>query len=767
MSRRRRLVLILWFVLVPFAARAQGPWTTYIRPTTCNDIIALGDTVWMATGEAGLLRYFRGTGTWNAITREPSGLAGNDVRAITFDRSGNLFAAVPGKGVSRLDTDGRWSLLNAFDGLPSDTVLALAAQGDTVWIGTTRGLALYNGKVVAGSIPDLGTASPFVDDHINGIEITGDTLFVSNPKGVHIARLSQRPLTWTLIDVGLLIDGGSNVRNVRGLASDGHNVLTLMSGANPSNPAQGLFSSFRWFTPLSRWISDFPANSQVRRLRDDFGTVLATTPSGVYRRSFAGVWTLIPGSPVTDNSDSPALEVGTDASGRTFASTAGVLLEEGSPNWSRHVPPGPPGNDCRNVASVGNVLYACFEGKGVGRLRGDVWRTYPAGVVCSLPACDPDTTFLSASFPKVLLLDPLGPKWIGMWDGPLVRFDDTVSPPRFKNIVYASTDPDSAHLHSTTHGYAADLNHQTPGKQPGRWFGLDSDRIGSTPGDPLGLDVYDTSGTFIRNYNTSYPRLKNGLIRALAVDRINQMWVGYKSVGLSTFAVPDSLHTPITLDEVPGSAALDIFGLAIQGDSVWVLASDGLHRFRQSRRSLVTTLSIAAPPALFSVHPVDVGPDGSVYVGTTGGLRVHQRGRAAVDYNADNSPLADNEVRSVFVDPSGVVWLATAGGINRFDPKYVPPPPPRLPSLHVTMYPNPAWLTGIGFELRLKGQATAYDGEVYDLNGRMVHRFHAGGNGVVVWNGRDLDQRRVDPGMYFLRVRGGGAEATSRVVVLR
>ena len=170
MSRRRRLALILWFVLVPFAARAQGQWTTYIRPTTCNDIIALGDTVWMATGEAGLLRYFRGTGTWNAITREPSGLAGNDVRAITFDRSGNLFAAVPGKGVSRLDTDGRWSLLNAFDGLPSDTVLALAAQGDTVWIGTTRGLALYDGKVVAGSIPDLGTASPFVDDHINGIE---------------------------------------------------------------------------------------------------------------------------------------------------------------------------------------------------------------------------------------------------------------------------------------------------------------------------------------------------------------------------------------------------------------------------------------------------------------------------------------------------------------------------------------------------------------------------------------------------------------------
>lgn len=766
MPRRHRLALLLWSVLVPFAAAAQtqGQWTTYIHPASCNDIIALSDTVWMATGQAGLLRYFRSTGTWNSITREPNGLAGNDVRAITFDRSGNLYAGVPGKGVSRLDTDGRWSLLNAFDGLPSDTVLTLRAQGDTVWIGTTRGLALFDGRTVAGSIPDLGTASPFVDDHINGIEITGDTLFVSNPKGVQTALLSERLQRWTLIDLGL--PTGTD-RNVRGLASDGHNVLALASGQNPGNPAQNIFTSFRWFTPLARWISDFPANASVRRLRDDFGTVLATTPSGVYRRAFAGGWTLIPNSPVTDNGDSPQLEVGADASGHAFGSTLGRLHEEGTPDWTTHVPPGPPGNDARNVASVGGVVYACYEGDGVGRLRDGVWRTYAGGAVCTLPGCDPDTTFLNTSFPKVLLIDPLGPKWIGMWDGPLARFDDTVTPPRFKNILYSSSDPDSAHLHSTTHGYAADRNHDFPGRQPGRWFGLDSDRIGSTPGDPLGLDVYDTSGTFIRNYNTNYPNLKNGLIRALAVDRDNQMWVGYKSVGLSTFAVPDSLHKPITLEEVPGSAAFDVFGLAIRGDSVWVLASDGLHRFRQSRRSFVTTLQIAAPPALFSVHPVDVGPDGSVYAGTTGGLRVHRRGVPATDYNADNSPLADNEVRSVFVEPSGVVWIATAGGVNRFDPNYVPPPPPRLKSLSVTLYPNPAWRTGIGFELRLKGQATAYDGEIYDLNGRLMHRFHADGNGLVMWNGRDLEQHWVEPGVYFVRVRGGGAEATSRVVVLR
>ena len=182
MSRRLMpaLSLLLALTLAP-TVRAQGQWTTYLHFKSCNDLIALRDTVWFATGEAGLVQYFRSTDTWSSITRAPNGLAGNTVTAITYDRSGNLYAAVPGKGVSRLDTNGHWSLLNAFDGLPSDTTLALRAQGDTVWIGTTRGLAFWDGRTVAGSIPDLGTPSPFVDNHINGIAVTGDTLMVSTP----------------------------------------------------------------------------------------------------------------------------------------------------------------------------------------------------------------------------------------------------------------------------------------------------------------------------------------------------------------------------------------------------------------------------------------------------------------------------------------------------------------------------------------------------------------------------------------------------------
>lgn len=761
---RRMLLAMGLLAAIVSPVLAQGRWATYLRMKTCTDLIPLRDTVWVATREAGLLRYSRALDQWSSITREPSGLASNRVDAITFDRSGNLYCSVPGKGISRLDPDGRWSLINAFDGLPSDTVTVLRAQGDTIWIGTTRGLAVWDGETIAGSIPDRGTASPFIDDRINGICITGDTMFVSSPKGVHLARLSQRLATWQLINTGLPV---GPAYNIVGIATNGRDLLGLASGQNPQNTAQNVFTSFRWFTPLSRWISDFPpTSSSVRRLRDDSGVILATTTNGTWQRSPAGVWGQLAGSPSTDNGDATNLEVGMAPDGVAFASAGGVLQQQASPTWVSRTPPGPVGNNCRNVAWSNGSVYAVYNGEGVSRLRDGVWRNFPAGISCSGNACD--TTFSNAAFPGGMVVDFQDRKWIGMWAGPLVAFDDDVNPPVFINKQFTSTNSDTTHLHTCIHAAAADT---TAGGQAGIWFGLDSDRIGCTScatGDPQGVDVYDRSGNFIRNYGPNYPGVKNGLVRGLELAQgTNEMWVGFKQQGLGAFSVPRTLGSELDIQSVSAAGAIDVFGVAIHGDSVWVLAAEGLRRFRASDRSLASSLAIAGPPSLASMHPIDTGPDGSVYVGTDAGLRVHRRGQQPVDYTPTNSPLADLSVRGVFVDPNGTVWIGTASGVNSFEPDYIPPPAPKLPSLTVTLYPNPAWLTGIGFNLRIKGQATEYEGEMYDLNGRLVHRFRVTGNGSAVWNGRDLDQRQVDPGIYFVRVRGGGAEGTSRVVVLR
>jgi len=770
---RTLLPVLLAVTLAPASARAQGKWDTYLHMRSCNDLLVHRDTVWVATGEAGLLRFRRSNDEWVPITREPSGLAGNNVRAVTFDRTGNLFAAVPGKGVSRLGTSGDWSLLNAFDGLPSDTTLALRAQGDTVWIGTTRGLALWDGETVAGSVPDLGTPSPFSNNNIGGIAITGDSLFVSTPNAIYVARLSQRLTPWTQITAVFPL---TNI-NVRGIATDGRTLLALISGLNSGGG--NIQSGFRWVPGTASWVIENPAGSgggqAVRRLRDDNGIILATTLAGTHMRSPLGVWTQFPNSPATDNLDTPALEVSSiivpsltgsaDPDTFVFGSTGGRLLERALPQWTSRTPPGPVGNNCRALAWSDGTLYVSYNGEGVSHMTSGVWRNYPAGSSCAGAGCD--TTYVGTSYPSTILVDPLRRKWVSFWEGPLSVIADSTSPPAFQHLFYSSGNADSAHLHYTIHAAAAD---STPGAQAGRWFGLDSDRIGADIGNPQGLDLYAADGRFVRNFGTEHPGLRNGLIRGLACDRSNQMWVGYKgtsSAGVSTFTVPGNLDADISLSDVPNTSLKDVFGIAAQGDSVWVLASDGLMRFRQSSRSLVSTLQIAGPPALASMHPLAVTRDGSVFVGTTGGLRVHRRGQQPVDYTPDNSPLATLEVRAIYAEPSGAVWVATSGGINRFDPDYLPPPEPVLPSLHVKLYPNPTWLTGAGMVLRLTGEASAYQGEIHDLTGRLVHRFSVAGNGATIWDGRDLDGRQVRTGMYFVRVRGGGAEANSRVVVVR
>ena len=71
------------------------------------------------------------------------------------------------------------------------------------------------------------------------------------------------------------------------------------------------------------------------------------------------------------------------------------------------------------------------------------------------------------------------------------------------------------------------------------------------------------------------------------------------------------------------------------------------------------------------MHPLDVAPDGTVWVGSVDGVRRYLPGGGSEDYRTDNSPLADNEVRAVYVEQAtGAVWIGTASGLNRFDPHY-------------------------------------------------------------------------------------------------
>lgn len=746
MFRRIAATLALALLIPPAApapARATGAWTNYMRMKTSYDVLALRDTVWIATGEAGLLRCRRSLGTFEAITREPGGLASNAINALEFDRSGQLWAATPNKGASRLSPDGStWNLVNAFDGLPSDTVYALRAMGDSMWIGTQGGLALWDGTQIAGAVPDFGSPSPFRSNVVKGVVQVHDSLFVGTKDGVYVALISQHLTTWTALDAGL-----SN-RIVTSMATDGHEVLVL-TGTVVS----------RYSMSTQQWTATSGPGT-VRLLRDDFGRMTCSSTTGLWSFS-AGAWTAIPGAPTAGTGAAGELEFGPDPDGVYFAVKNGSLLAQASPAWLEYTPSSPADNDLQNVVVDGTRLWVATFGEGVSRLDGTTWTTYPENCCGVLQ----DTTFANPQFAFTLFRDPAGYIWLSSWGTAIERFDARSDPTHVERPLYwTGGQPDSMITHSCGWSSAADTSGCV-------YIGGDTFDRGGRP--PIGIDVFGPSGSLLATWKTTNANLADNQVRAIAFyPPKNRMFVGYPGTGVSHAILPDSKATPPAMPTflpLAGTLGADIFGLEIYGDTLWVLTTTNLKRFNAGTFSSQATLDLPGGPApRGAVHPLAVSPNGTVWAASVDGVRRYNPGGGYVDYKTSNSPLANDEVRAITVDQAtGVVWIGTAGGLTRFDPGWTPPPPPPVQTLTIRVWPNPAPYPAIGLDLKLAGNTTAYTGEIYDLSGRLVNRFQSNGNGNVVWDGRDLDGRRVGPGMYFVHAHAGGQDATARVVVLR
>lgn len=725
----------------PSSARAAGAWTNYMRLLNGTDLIALSDTVWIASREAGLVRHLRSTGAFESVTREPGGLAANHVTALEFDATGRLWAGTPGRGASRLSADGStWDLVNAFDGLPSDSVNALRASGDSVWIGTQGGLALWDGTQVAGSVPDLGTASPFRNNAVRGIVIVNDSVFVGTGDGIYVALRSANLTTWTALDSGL-----AN-RGVFSMATDGREVFALANNA-----------VYRWNGVTQRWTYE-AVTGVSRLLRDDFGFVTCSTAGGLMRWT-GGTWTLMPGSPTATSASPGQVEFSPDPSGLTFAVRDGLLHVEGAP-WTSRSLPGPVDNNIQNVAVDGDRVWVNTNGRGVSRLEHGEWRSWPSNCCGSAQ----DTAFVNPAGAFTLMRDGRGRMWFSFWGYAVERYDDSTGTPHLERpILPFSGGPDSLLNHTAMWSADYDAENYV-------YLGGDTWDRGGRP--PVGIDVFAPGGELASVWKTTNAGIPDNQVRALVVDRDrtpNRIWAGFPGTGVAYASVPADRTAPPQFQRLPRSETLDVFGLALYGDTLWVLSTTSLQRFSSVTASFVSSLEIPGAPApLGAMRPLAVSPDGSVWVGSVDGVRRYRRGGGYDDYKTSNSPIANDEVRAIAIDPvTGVAWLATAGGLSRFDPGYTPPAAPTIPSLRLVVYPNPAQFPAIGLDLRLSGNATAYTGEVYDLGGRLVHRFSAGGNGRVVWDGRDLDGQRVRPGVYFVRAHGGGHEASARVVVLR
>ena len=745
----------------PGPAAAAGAWSTFIRANTYYDLLAEGDTVWCATGEAGLLMYQRRDSSFVSITREPSGLASNHLSALLRDRTGRLWVGTLGAGASRLSADGKkWDLVNRFDGLPSDSVTSFAARGDTLLIGTTRGIALWNGVEIAGALPDGFNPSPFTNgsDWITGIVIHGDSAWVSTQLGVYQSRFSQGLTTWTPQTVADNIE----VRPFQGIAADDTTVIALTDGGTPFKHAfdnPGLWSFARDIAGGGTIPND------AVRIYQDHGRILLTTQQGLFVWDGRSVWLRLTNQFASDPTDDKYLYAfGVDEKGRFVAADRNGLRERvGNPDlWALRAFAAPPGNNIRNLGIDGTRLWVNTNLEGIGRFDGREWREWEFDSGCSGSGCD--TTLYLPNQAFALLVDPKGYKWFGCWGIVLDMLDDTQSPPRAVHHLFPPP-PNNNFLHTEAWAAAADSD-------GGRWFGMDTHDFGNAELAPLGLEFYDDTGAYRAGHRPDNSSVRAGKIHGLTVDRAGRLWVGYSGQGIDIFDLglrpasrPDSLPPAL---QVVGSEHFDVQGLVAHGDTVWALTTSELIAYKQTTAKRLVSFSIPAGPGTNPVNPLAVSRDGTVWAGTANGILVVHPDASTDILTMSNTPLPANDITAIRVDwATGVVWIATPGGLNRYDPGYRPPQPPAVPELKVKIYPNPAWLSSIGIGVKLDGNATQYFGEVYDLQGRRLHRFSGVGNQGVVWDGHTDQGDLARPGIYFFRIESGGKTTTSRVILLR
>jgi len=178
-----------------------------------NCIAAQGDQIWFGTYAGGATLYDKGSKLWKAYTTkgEPMDkvddgksinwknlLPYNHVSVIVLDSDrvwfGTYFYGFGGGGISyyRPQKNPQWRKFNTNDSR-AKKVVSMAVDGDSVWVGSEKGLSLLD-KKTEGWKTFYSTQNGLSGNFVNAILVQPDSLWVGTNAG--ISRLNKSGKTW-------------------------------------------------------------------------------------------------------------------------------------------------------------------------------------------------------------------------------------------------------------------------------------------------------------------------------------------------------------------------------------------------------------------------------------------------------------------------------------------------------------------------------------------------------------------------------------------
>lgn len=720
--------------LAPSAAAHRIFVTSFVNSNDIAAVTGWQGSVALATG-GGLVLYDPAAGSFRKILRTSTGLPSNDILCLAVTASGSLWAGTADAGIARLTPGGAFRrTLRSFDGLPSDRVQTLYVRGDSVWVGTAGGVALFTESAASGQATlrrvDTGatTAGGLVSDRVNAFQLVADTLWTATDAGLSTFAGG----TWT--SRALLL--GSAVRSLALL----QDTLWAATAAGPARYASGAFTVV---------AGGHPGGSR-RLVADGTGILSASDASWIFRYA-AGAW-----SGIGASSPGPgARDIFRDDSGILRAGTHIGLARYDAPHdsWSVAASDGPQIDafsppsvratvDARGLwITSGNASGPAGERGAAVHYDGRSWSLLWSGTTGGQMQAASTFGLLSARdgrlwfghccsgglpLPRLDRWDPA----TGAWDTPAATNILSLAQAPSGRVYAAGVEYGSG-IYEFDAGSGALLDSLTPANTQG----------GTGPG------------------------LTSNIIRAIAFDDQGRGWVALRDRGLDiwdgegTAGHGDDVWTHIETG-LPSSSTLS---LAVESPArAWLGTTVGLARIDGGTVGRIWTLftqpSLPAP----QVNDLALDARGNLWIATGAGLGLLGPD-GSLDILTSQDGLVDDNVASLAWDAAaGAIWVATAHGVSRVvlaDPQG----PGFSPATY--LFPNP--VRGPGGTLRVGGLDNAIEGEIRDPAGRLVHRFHADPGSDQIWDLTRTDGGPAAPGIYLVLLRGHGATRILRVAVLR
>ena len=485
----------------------------------------------------------------------------------------------------------------------------LDGPGDTLWVGTTRGLYRFDRRSGRAFPFSADTSSPLMNTEIRVLHPgSGGTVWIGTAtKGL------QR------------LDAATG--RLRGWRFDAHDARTL-----PADEVRGIVVGADGMV----WIGTYGGG--VARLDPRDGALTRFSHRDGDPRSLANNSVM---AFIADGAGS--LWVGTENGGLDHLDPATTRFEH-----YRFDPNDAAGLNSNSIESLyrdraGTLWVGTFAGGvNISRRNGDALRRYR-----SIPG---DAGSLSFNSVLAFTEDSRGAIWVATDGGGLNRFDRASG--RFAHYSTANSNIGSDAVLSVTEDAAGRI-----------W-------VGTWAGGVARLDR--TTGRFT-TFTTRNSDIGDDNVFAVHADRAGDVWVGTVKAGLARFderrgsfvGVPifargEAAVTVRVIDDARDGALL----VATEGRGLAVVDPRTLDvRWYRAEGKQGQRLSSN------SVQSVFEGDSGILWIGTASGLDRLDRTSGAVTHFGKVDGLPSTFVTGVAGDDAGMLWLSSDRGIVRFDPR--------------------------------------------------------------------------------------------------